>query len=137
MRTKLLLFLMLLFLAVPLNAQTKKGFKATLTAHGMLLTWTAPATVGGSGTIASYNIYRCPGTCTLTSGAFTMLTGQIPTILTYLDPAGGLTSGSTYTWAVTTVDSAGNESAYSPFFTIAFTAITNPNAPGSLTGVNK
>lgn len=130
---KLLILPVLLFLfTYSASAQTKKagGFKAANTPHGVALTVTLPVPPGGSGTIASVNFYRCPGTCTATSGVFTFLTGQIPTALTYLDPASGLTNGSTYTWAATVTDSSGNESGYSPFFTTAFVAKTNPNAPG-------
>ena len=107
------------------------------TQHGILLTWTAPSPIGGSGTLASYNIYRCLGTCTPTSGAFTMLTGQIASVTTYLDPAAGLVSGNTYTYAVTSVDSAGSESVYSPLAVVAFALIANPNAPTGLTATSK
>ena|SRR5271166_5875226 len=122
----ILRFLFSILLAMPLYAAP--------TPHGIKLTWAAPSPIGGSGTLASYNIYRCPSTCTLTTGAFTLVTGQISSVpTTYLDSASGLTSGSTYTYAVTSVDSAGNESVYSPLAVVVFTAIVNPNAPATLT----
>jgi hypothetical protein len=122
------LFLSLLYILPPFQGATP---------HGVKLSWTAPTTIGGSGTLASYNIYRCTGTCTLTSGSFVFLTGQVSSLTTYLDPASGLTNGTTYTYAVTSVDSLGNESVYSPLFTVAFVAVTNPNPPATLTGVNQ
>jgi hypothetical protein len=107
------------------------------TAHGIKLSWTAPTTIGGSGTLASYNIYRCTGTCTLTSGTFVFLTGQVSSLTTYLDPASGLTNGTTYTYAETSVDSLGNESVFGPLSTVAFAAISNPNPPATASAVNQ
>ena len=125
--------LVLLAMSIPAMAQQNHP-KQKATLHGIKLAWTAPSPAGGSGTIASYNIYRCPNTCTLTTGAFTLVTGQIATVpLTYLDAASNLTSGSTYTYAITSVDSAGNESTYSPLAVAVFTVVANPNAPGTLT----
>ena len=131
-RLALLLFLAI-FVAFPLESQPP-------TQHGVSLTWTAPNPLydpsnPGTGTLANYNVYRCSGTCTLTSGTFSIIAS--PSAITYFDPAAGLSKGSTYTYAVTTVDSLGNESVYSPLVVVVFNLVANPNAPGSLTGVVK
>lgn len=106
------------------------------TAHGIEVTLTAPAVgaaAGNGNTVAGYNIYRCAGTCAAT-GAFTKIDTSLDLTLGYLDPASdsALTAGSTYTYAATVVDSAANESAFSPLATVTVPTTgfpANPSAP--------
>lgn len=53
-----------------------------LPVHQATLTWTA-----GTNT-TSYNAYRCPGACSLTSGTFTLLNTAKITTATYVDMSG-------------------------------------------------
>ena len=72
------------------NAQAPKG---DLPPHQATLAWTA-----GTGTTGS-NAYRCPGTCSLTSGTFTVLNSAPITATSYVDT--GVTSNTPYSWCVT------------------------------------
>lgn len=67
--------------------------KGDLPAHQAALTWTA-----GTGTSSS-NAYRCPGTCSLTSGTFTVLNSAPITATTYADT--GVVANTQYSWCVT------------------------------------
>ena len=110
-------------------------FGQTGTQHGVKITWTAPATIGGSGTIAGYNIYRCTGDatqCPVTSGVWTKIDTALDVTNGYLDQS-TLISGSNYSYVSTTVDTNNNESSFSNVATIKFVTITNPNPP---TGCN-
>lgn len=97
----------------------------TGTAHKVTLTWQAPSPVGGSGTIAGYNVYRTP------SGppTYTKLNTSVVAGLTLVDTA--VTAGTGYGYCATTVDSVGTESAC----TIPVNANVpgNPNPPIALT----
>ena len=106
------------------------------TQHGEKLTWQAPSPVGGSGTLAGYNAYRCPGTCTTSSTGWTKLTPSVVPTTTYLDPAAGLTLGNTYSYAVTSVDSVGSESAFSNIVTVTAPSGGFPTNPGTASGLS-
>ena len=67
--------------------------KGDLPAHQATLTWTA-----GTNTTSS-NAYRCPGTCSLTSGTFTVLNSAPITTTTYADT--GVSANTQYSWCVT------------------------------------
>src|SRR5277367_4383886 len=123
MKNLLRLFVLLLVVAIPSFAQTG-------TPHGVNVTFSAPSPVGGSGTIAGYNIYQCLGTCTITS-TWAKVDATLDLTTGYLVPLAGLTLGATYSYAATTVDSTGNESGFSNIATVTLpaTAPTNPNAP--------
>jgi len=106
------------------------------TQHGMLEKWQAPSPVGGSGTLAGYNVYRCPGTCTNTSTGWAKINAALVTAVTYLDPAAGLTLGNSYSYAVTTVDSVGSESAFSNIATGTAPSGGFPTNPGTASGLS-
>ena len=113
-------------------------FPQTGTPHGVNLTWAAPSPVGGSGTIQGYIPFRCPGSCTASSSGWIALTSGVVTGTTYLDSATGTGApqpNTTYSYAVLTVDSNGNQSAFS---TVALVPIgsfpTNPNPPSGCSG---
>ena len=84
--------------------------------QAVALTW-APGTVnaGYTATVTGYNVYRCVGSCPPTVGAGWSQIATGITQLAYTD-VGPLTDGSTYNYAVTTIDAAGDESAFSPIF---------------------
>jgi hypothetical protein len=103
--------------------------------HGILVTGTAPTTIGGSGTLAGYNFYRCVGTCTSAS-SWTLVNPAPVTTPSLLDQS-TLVSGTVYSYAIITVDSAGNQSAYSNIATVTDTPITNPNPVTSVTAKNQ
>jgi hypothetical protein len=67
--------------------------KGTLPAHQATLSWTA-----GTSTTSS-NAYRCPGTCSLASGTFTVLNSAPITATTYADT--GVSANTQYSWCVT------------------------------------
>jgi hypothetical protein len=117
--------LLLLFLVLPAWPQTG-------TPHGINITFNAPSPVGGSGTVAGYFIYQCSGTCTFTS-SWTQVNSVLDISTGYLVPFTGLTPSATYSYAATTVDSAGNQSVFSNIATITLPA-TFPSNPGPPTG---
>lgn len=72
--------------------------------HGVTLNWTASTSLN----IAGYNVYRG----TTSGGPYTKLTTTAPVNATsYSDTA--VQAGQTYYYVATTVDTSGNESAYS------------------------
>jgi hypothetical protein len=110
------------------------------TPHGIEVTITAPAvgaSAGNGNTVASYNIYRCPGTCTAT-GSFAKIDTTPDLSLGYLDPSSdpGVTAGSTYTYAATVVDNKGNESVFSPLATVTVPSAGFPANPSAPSGCN-
>jgi hypothetical protein len=105
----------------------------TGTPHGVNSSWTAPASVGGSGTFAHYNLRRCAGSCTASSPGWSVLAVISPlTAVSFLDTT--TVSGSTYTYAVSTVDSLGNESAWD--IGTGYTMGTAPSNPNPPTGIS-
>ncbi len=131
MKRLLLLALCWLLVCCSKPTQNKAGVTPQATPHGVLLNWTVPSPVGGSGVIAGYNAYRCTGSsCTPTSKInASLVTGGT----SYLDSASGLTTNTTYTYGVTTVDSTGGESILSPLVSVNFILIVAVNPPPTLT----
>lgn len=114
---------------------------AQATQHGVLVTLTAQAigaSAGNGNTVAGYNIYRCPGTCTLTSGTFSKIDTSLDLSLGYLDPSTdtALVAGATFTYAGTEVDNVGNESSFSPLATVTIPTAGFPTNPTAPTGCN-
>jgi fibronectin type 3 domain-containing protein len=109
--------------ATPLSAPgTPTGLTATRGNGQVGLSWTAPASNGGSA-ITGYNIYR-----STTSGAETKVASPAGTGTTYTDT--GLANGTTYYYKVTAVNTVG-ESALST--EASATPATVPGAPAGLT----
>ena len=94
------------------------------TPHKVTLSWTAPSPVGGSGTLAGYNIYR-----TLSSGGvYTLVNTATIATTSFTDTT--VTPGTSYSYCATTVDSLNSESACG--IPVAVTIPTNPSAPTGL-----
>jgi fibronectin type 3 domain-containing protein len=70
--------------------------------HSVTLTWSA-----SNSTVAGYNVYRS----TVSGGSYSKVNSSLLAALNYAD--GSVTSGSTYYYVTTAVDSSGNESVYS------------------------
>jgi fibronectin type 3 domain-containing protein len=119
-----LLVVCLGFWMLPWRAMFAQG-----AAHEITVSWTAPATVGGSGTIAGYNVYRS----TTTGGPYTKETTTPTSAVSYVDSTG--VAGTKYFYVITTVDSANNESVFSG--EASATAIGNPNPPTGVQAVAK
>ena len=118
MRNRLLFLAAILFMVLPTYAQNG-------TAHGVQVS-ANPST----STVIGYNVYRCPGTCTLTS-TWTRIATLLPTP-SYLDPP-TLAPG-TYSYVMTAQDASSNESQFSNISTTTITSFPiNPVAP---TGCN-
>lgn len=112
--------LCILLCASKANAQVPPG-----TLHSATISWTAPNPVGGSGTVSGYNVYRCGGAgCT----NFVKLNTAVVAAANYTDSAVG--QSNIYVYSITTVDSAGTESAGST--PLAATIPANPNAPTTI-----
>lgn len=94
MRRVVLLSLILLA-ALEAHAQAPKG---TIPPHSSTLTWTNPTNPAGT-TITGSNAYRCPGTCTATSGTFVVLNSAPISGTSYADTA--VLANTTYSWCVT------------------------------------
>lgn len=94
---RLLLALFMVAIATAAHAQAPKG---NLPPHQAPLTWTNGVDPAGT-TITGSNPYRCPGTCTATSGTFTVLTATplSATTTSYVDSA--VLANTTYSWCVT------------------------------------
>lgn len=116
-------YLAVLFvLACGLSSSYAQNTPPAGTVHSVVLTWQAPNPVGGSGTIAGYNVYRA------TTGVnYAKVNAVLVTGLTTTDAA--VVSGTTYGYCATTVDSVGSESPC----TIPVNAAVpgNPNIPTS------
>jgi hypothetical protein len=95
------------------------------TLHTITATWAAPSPIGGSGTIAGYNIYRCGGTGCATAPTYAKIDPALVTTLSYVDTAVG--QGNTYFYCITAVDSGAAESSCSTPVSIVVPA--NPNSP--------
>ena len=129
-----------LFFAVLLSVALGPSLAQSATQHGINVTITSLAVgapAGNGNTIAGYNIYRCAGTCTA-SGTFTKIDTSLDLTLGYLDPStdAALTAGSTFTYAATNVDSAGNESGFSPLATVTVPTAGFPSNPPAPSGCN-
>jgi hypothetical protein len=96
------------------------------TVHSVTLTWTAPSPVGGSGTVAGYNIYRTP----TTPLAYVKINAAPVLGFTLVDM--NVAAGSSLDYCGTTVDSAGNESVCSIPITVVVPS--NPAAPTGFAG---
>lgn len=113
---KRLPFLLVLLICVGAWAQNPP----TGSTSSVVLTWNAPSPVGGSGTVAGYNIYRT------SSGAnFSQINTSLVTATTMTDTA--VVAGTTYGYCGTTVDSAGRESACT--IPVNANVPSNPNPP--------
>lgn len=131
-KVPMILLCALLIFGIPQVAPAQTG-----TPHGVFVTFVIPAApVGGSGTIAGYNIFRCAGTCSAASGIWVKLDGTLDLTNSYLDASSGLTPGQTYSYAATTVDTNANESVFSNVAIVVWpsTPPTNPAAPSGCNG---
>lgn len=117
-RIPLIVLCLLLILGMPVWSQ--QG-----TQHGVAISFTGVTSAAG------YNIYRCPGTCTATSGIWTKIDTSLDLTTSYLDPSTNLTAGATLSYAATAVDASGDESAFSNVATLTLPSSlpTNPAAP--------
>lgn len=99
--------------------------------HGVQLTWTAASQGGDTNPIVGYNIWRCTGTCTATETGWTRLNTTPNAGTSFLDPAAGLSTSTTYSYVVYTQDSIGNTSGPSNVATVAIPSSfpSNPSAP--------
>lgn len=98
------------------HAQAPKG---TLLPHQASLSWTNGVDPTGT-TITGSNVYRCPGSCTSTSGTFAVLNSAPlgATVTTYVDTA--VSANTTYSWCATnlvTISSGPFETPCSNVFT--------------------
>ena len=78
------------------------GTGVTPVAHSVTLSWTA-----STSTVSGYNIYRAG----VSGGPYTKLNSSLDASTTYVDST--VQSGQTYFYVATSVDSTGDESAYS------------------------
>lgn len=110
--------------ALSLAAPAARAQQATQ--HGIELTWTE-STSGVTG----YDVWRA----TTSGGPYTQINSAAVTATDYLDPAAGLTAGTTYYYVVTALigmdSSAASAQASAAVPSGGFPA--NPAAPGSLT----
>ena len=90
------------------------------TPHSVTLTWTAPSPVGGSGTVAGYNVYK-----SVAGAAFAKVNTTLISGLTTTDTA--VTAGQALSYCATTVDTNNEESVCS--IAVSATVPTNPNPP--------
>lgn len=118
---KLLFFALLAALVLPSRVPAQSG-----TPHGNFGKWNA-----STSTVQGYQVFRCLGTCTLTSTGWTAVSAVIPG-LSFLDPAAGLTINTTYSYAVLAIDANGNQSSFSNISTVS--VLTFPTNPGAPTG---
>jgi fibronectin type 3 domain-containing protein len=76
---------------------------AAAAAYSAVLNWTAST----SSDVTGYNVYRS----TTSGGGYVKLNSSLVTVLTYTDST--VVDGQTYYYVTTSVDSSGEESAYS------------------------
>lgn len=99
------------------HAQTPNG-----TPHQATATITKAATVGGSGTLQGFNLYRAPGG---TTNYVKLNAAVIPAATpTFTDPT--VVASTQYVYCATQVDSANTESACSAAVTVTVPASVNP-----------
>lgn len=92
--------------------------------HGSFLTWNAPTVDAAHSPAAAYNIYRA----TSAGGPYTLIANVTTT--SYVDPIGGLATGTTYFYIIKSVNSVGTESAASSEVSGLI-----PNASGAVVGL--
>ena len=97
--------------------------------HEITVSWVAPSPVGGSGTIAGYNVYRS----TTSGGPYTKLNTSTINATSFEDTTGA--AGTTYYYVATTIDSNGFESSDS--IQASATAVGNPQPPTGVQAVAK
>jgi len=85
------------------NAVLTGACATGVTPHSVTMTWVGSI----SSNVAGYNIYRA----TTSGGPYTKLNSSPVSATSYVD--GIVQSGQTYSYVVTTIDSSGNESAFS------------------------
>jgi len=85
------------------NSVSVAGTGVSNTSHSVSLSWTASSTSG----VVGYHVYRS----TTSGSSYTRINSSALTALKYTD--GAVTSGATYYYVVTAVDSSGSESAKS------------------------
>jgi hypothetical protein len=85
------------------NSVSVAGTGVSNTSHSVGLSWTASSTSG----VVGYHVYRS----TTSGSSYTRINSSALTALKYTDAA--VTSGATYYYVVTAVDSSGSESAKS------------------------
>jgi hypothetical protein len=112
----------LLWLAVLVGV----AFPQNGTQHGVLVSWTASAS-----TVQGYYVFRCPGSCTVSSTGWVNVTSGLVTGTNYLDPSSGLTVNTSYSYAALAVDANGNQSSFSNVATVTIPSAfpTNPGPP--------
>lgn len=101
MKLRIIGLLLLVFMTAGAAQQQATVTLALQITHAAILTWSASSTPG----ITQYNVYRG----TISGGPYTKIASG--NFLTYTDS--NVTSGSTYFWVVTAVDSNNQESPYS------------------------
>jgi hypothetical protein len=119
MKRILALAILMAGLGAVASAQVPNG-----TPHQAVATITKAATVGGSGTLQGFNLYRAPGGTT----TFAKLnTSVIPAATpTFTDTT--VAASTQYAYCATEVDSANTESACSPVVTVTIPSSVNPPA---------
>lgn len=135
-------------LALP-AAAAAQSTSASAVAHGINVSWTAPAVPAGGNPIAGYEVFRCFGACTAatpicaappTQPCWTVTTPAPISATSWLDPASdtALVAGGTYTFGAETFDTTGANSALSNVSTVevpstGFPVTVAPNAPTGVT----
>jgi hypothetical protein len=92
------------------NVSVALSGTGTSASHQIVLTWNAPT--GSGDPIAGYDIYRSTG-----SGSAQLINSSIDSQTTYTDTS--VTSGTTYTYYVTSVDQSGVQSTPSNSVTVS------------------
>ena len=128
-----LLALTVLIVLVSGSAAHAQAPQGNLPPHQAKVTWTNGVDPVGD-TISGSNVYRCPGTCTLTSGTFSLLTTTpvSASALSYVDSA--VTESTTYTWTVTNLVQLSTGTFETPATSVAVGTI--PKAAQGATSVS-
>lgn len=92
--------------------------------HGSFLTWNAPSIDAAHSPATAYNVYRA----TSAGGPYALIANVTTT--SYVDPIGGLTTGTTYFYVIRSVNSVGTEGAASSEVSGLI-----PNASGAVVGL--
>ena len=123
----------------PAGQTTNAPSQPNGTPHGINLTWTPGVQGSDTNPLAGVDIFRASGSCaTIAACSWGSSLNATPAPgSSYLDPAAGLTAGSTYSYYVSEVDSIGNQSAPSNIATVAVPSAgfpANPTAPTAAAG---